>query len=195
MALRICGTFLQCTILQQEIVLNDSKIDVCVTILKCHAQKTIALYGFDQGGIENLQYLAGTFLFKERGYESYETERALAWADFSWELKPIFGIIMDTIPVYGFHFRPYIISLGVFGTVSYGMIWASKNMSYMVTVLCMWFGMNSVCWSDIALDGITAQKIKENPNLDTEIPALGYSFALPFVSIAVSALSGYLIDW
>jgi len=115
---------------------------------------TCALYGFDQGGIENLQYLAGTFLFKDRGYESYDTERALAWADFSWEVKTIFGAIMDTLPVFGFHFRPYIIPLGFIGTASYSAIWArGLDLSYVALILCMFFGMNAVVWSDIALDG------------------------------------------
>ena len=157
--------------------------------------KTFALYGLDQGGIENIEYLASTFLFKELGYESYQAERAMAWAGFSWEVKPVYGLIMDTIPIAGFHFRPYLIPLGLLGTACYAAIWASKQLSYSVNILMMFFGMNSVVWNDIALDGITAAKIKEHPNLDTEISGLGYALALPLVSITVSALSGYLIDW
>ena len=29
----------------------------------------------------------------------------------SWNVKPIFGLVMDTVPILGYHFRPYLVRL------------------------------------------------------------------------------------
>ena len=83
---------------------------------------TLILYGLDEGGIEALNELGRIYFFKERGFEAYETQRAIAWTDLSWNVKPLFSTIMDTMPICGYHFRPYIVTFGIIGTAAYAII-------------------------------------------------------------------------
>ena len=54
--------------------------------------------------------------------------------------------------------------------MSYAVIAAAPgSLSISVYILLMYFGMNSVVWNDVALDGVTMQRIKELPQVDTEV--------------------------
>lgn len=101
---------------------------------------TFMLYGFDQGGIENLDGIAAPFWFKERGYQPADAERALAWAGFSWEVKPLYGLVMDTLPLFGWHYKPYLFSLGLLGAASYLTIAIKKTISYGTMITLLFFG-------------------------------------------------------
>ena len=156
---------------------------------------TFMLYGFDQGAIENLDDIAGPFWFKERGYEPADAERAIAWAGFSWEVKPIYGLVMDTMPLFGWHSKPYLIFFGIVSTAAYATIAVYKNViEYSLMIVLMFCGMNSVVWNDIAVDGITSRNIKEYPEVDTELPSL-QQFSFMSVGITFTALSGFMMDW
>ena len=101
---------------------------------------TVMLYGFDQGGIENLDGIAAPFWFKERGYQPAQAERALAWAGFSWEVKPVYGLIMDTLPLFGWHYKPYLFTLGLIGGASYLTIAIKKTIDYGSMIALLFFG-------------------------------------------------------
>ena len=119
---------------------------------------TFMLYGVQQGGVHALNELGRVYAYKDRGYEPAETQRAIAWSDMSWNIKPLFGLAFDTLPLFGYHFKPYLLLWGSIGTAAYGLVAAVPNaMSNAVFTLCMWAGMNAVVWNDVAIDGITIQ--------------------------------------
>ena len=67
----------------------------------------------------------------------------------SWNVKPLFGLAFDTLPIFGYHFKSYLILWGTIGTAAYGLVAAIPNaMSNAVFTLCMWAGMNAVVWND-----------------------------------------------
>ena len=102
---------------------------------------TLILYGLDEGGIEALNELGRVYFFKERGFEPSQTQRAIAWSSMSWNVKPIFALAMDTMPIFGYHLRPYIVLMGILGTTAYAIIaWGPTGLSNGVFILMMFLG-------------------------------------------------------
>lgn len=156
---------------------------------------TFVLYGLDQGGIHSLNELGRVYFFRDRGYEPAETQRAIAYTDMSWNIKPLFALFMDTMPLCGYHFKSWLLLFGTLGTMSYGVVSAMPNaLSDSLFIFAMWAGMNAVVWNDSALDGVTMLKIKEHPAVDTELPSW-QQVSLMSCSVVFSLISGFIIQW
>lgn len=116
----------------------------------------------------------------------------------AWNVKPAFALIMDTLPLCGLHYRPYMIFFGTLGAVSYALVAvASANASFLsdgASTLALALGLNGMIWKDIAIDGVTLAKMKQYPEIDVELPTL-QNVDLTSVSVIFSFLSGFLIEW
>ena len=109
-------------------------------------------------------------------------------------LKPLFGLCFDTLPLFGYHFKSYLFLWGLLGTTAYGLIAAiPKALSDAVFTFLLWAGMNSIVWNDIAIDGMTVQKMKHHKHVDTELQSY-QMFIQAFTSIFMSLSSGFIID-
>ena len=155
---------------------------------------TFCLYGLNQGGVHAFNELGRVYSYKDRGYEPAETQRAIAYTDMSWNLKPLFALCFDALPLFGYHFKSYLLFWGLLGSTAYGLIAAiPKALSDAVFTFLLWAGMNSVVWNDIAIDGMTVQKMKRHKHVDTELQSFQV-FTGIVVSIFTSFSSGFIID-
>ena len=155
---------------------------------------TFCLYGLNQGGVHAFNELGRVYSYKDRGYEPAETQRAIAYTDMSWNLKPLFALCFDALPLFGYHFKSYLLFWGLLGSTAYGLIAAiPKALSDAVFTFLLWAGMNSIVWNDIAIDGMTVQKMKHHKHVDTELQSY-QMFIQAFTSIFMSLSSGFIID-
>ena len=171
---------------------------VCIFMLRSRRVQviiTFIIYGLDEGGIESLNELGRVYFFKERGYTPGEAQRSITLTDLSWQIKASFALVMDCVPILGYHYRPYLLFVGILGTAGYATIAAIPNLvSDSVAVLLFFLGVNAMVWNDTALDGFTMQKIKEYPAVDQELPSL-QQVGLMTTAIVFSFISGFLIEW
>ena len=118
---------------------------------------TLVVYGIDQGAKRALLDLTRVYFYKDRGLTPGQTQRAIAWGDFAWNIKFVYALIMDTIPLYGYHYRPYLFIFGCAGCVSYSLLAAASVvpsvLSDSAAVGCFFLGLNAVVWNDVAIDG------------------------------------------
>ena len=83
------------------------------------------------------------------------------------------------------------------GTAGYAVVASAGVAGALPVAGCVamfFFGMNSVVWNDVALDGVTTQKVKEFPSLDVELSSL-QQVALMSTAMVMSLLTGFLVDW
>jgi len=157
---------------------------------------TFVLYGLDQGGNHALNELGRVYYFKDRGLTPGEAQRSIAWSDMSWNVKPLFGLVMDTLPIFGFHYRPYLVAFGALGTAAYATISAasvnSSLLSDAASIVMLCFGMNAIVWNDVAVDGLCCIKIKEFPEVDAECVAMQQISQIS-VSIVFTLFSGVVL--
>lgn len=57
-----------------------------------------------------------------------------------WNLKPIYGMLSDSIPIFGYHRIPYIIIAGLIGCVCFSLL-SAISFSPMMAVILL-FGVN-----------------------------------------------------
>ena len=163
-----------------------------------HLVSDCACTAADQGGIESLVNLPQIYFYKElRGLSPADTTRAVTYESLSFSIKPLFALMMDGLPIFGWHYRPYLYVLGAVGTAAYTLLataGVAGTISVPACIALFFFGMNSVVWNDVAIDGLTTQKVKEFPSMEIELPSL-QQVSLMSVAIVMSLLSGFLIDW
>ena len=109
-------------------------------------------------------------------------------------LKPLFALCFDALPLFSYHCKSYLLFWGTLGSTAYGLIAAiPSSLSNAVFTFLLWAGMNSVVWNDIAIDGMTVQKMKLHKHVDTELQSFQV-FPGIVVSIFTSFSSGFIID-
>lgn len=76
-----------------------------------------------------------------------------------WNLKPIYGMISDSIPIFGYHRIPYIIIAGMLGCLCFSLL-SSLPLSPLMAVLLL-VGVNlSVASPDVMVDGLVAERTR-----------------------------------
>ena len=77
------------------------------------------IYGGNQGCGESLVYGArGYFLQDQMGLSSADRGQLEGFVHIPWQIKSLFGLLSDTVPVNGLHRSPYMMLAGVLGVGS-----------------------------------------------------------------------------
>ena len=111
-----------------------------------------------------------------------------------WQLKSIFGLLSDTVPINGHHRSPYMI-LGVSaGVVSCAILASlpSGTMPYALAAL-LFMGENlNVAMCDVMVDATVAERTKQRPDLAAELQTLCWG-SLGVFGVPAALSSGYLL--
>ena len=108
-----------------------------------------------------------------------------------WSIKPIYGIISDRVPVYGFRRRPYLFLSGILGAIGYYSL-ATWVQSFYGAFIAVFISAMGFALADVIVDGIVAERSKTQKiagRLQSICRASLLSGAL-----AVSYLSGVLVE-
>lgn len=80
-------------------------------------------YGVNQGAGERLVYTAAPYLIMDAMHlPSKDAGRLMSIAAIPWQLKSLFGLASDAIPICGFHRQPYMVIAGLMGTVACALL-------------------------------------------------------------------------
>jgi len=79
----------------------------------------------------------------------------------AWYLKPIYGLISDCFPLFGYRRRSYIFLFGLQGIVSYILIYFAESSNTAIT--CLALGEMSQAVSDVICDGFLVERSKIDP--------------------------------
>ena len=110
-------------------------------------------------GLKSLAYVARTLYFKNLfGFNASDLTIASAFMYLSWYLKPIYGLISDCFPFFGYHRKSYLLATGVLGILSYLCLLFSNWAS--VSIIALIVGEVSQASADVLCDGLMVQKSK-----------------------------------
>ena len=87
-------------------------------------------------------------------------------AGIPWCLKPVYGFISDTYPIFGYRRRPYIMLGCWMTTLSYWILpWYANNME--MVCFCMFLSSFGTCVADVVCDSILVTHAKKESEENT----------------------------
>jgi folate/biopterin transporter len=154
----------------------------------------MVVYGFGQGFGGAITSLVVDYYWKD--IELAQPAAVQLYRGFSaipWDIKPIWGLLTDTLPLAGYHRRPYFLLTGigtVLGTmvlVTGGKLWVPMAVGMLVLI------QGCAALSDATIDAEVAKKSREKPSLAADIQSL-CAISISVGSLVGFAFSGFSVD-
>ena len=131
-------------------------------------------------------FFARDYYFKDvEKLEPADAQTYIAVSMTPWNIKPVYGMLSDSVAIFGFHRIPYIIMAGAGGGVSLFLL-SVIPLTAFIAVTLMIFVNISVASPDVMIDGVIAEKVKSHPKFATDLQSLCWG------SQSLFAIAGHL---
>jgi folate/biopterin transporter len=146
-------------------------------------------------GILALSRLAVSFFLKDELLLSpVQMSTIIGISTTPWMIKPLYGFISDSFPLFGYHRKPYILLSGIIGCAAWVCLGTVVHTSSMATMMILLSSL-SVAISDVIIDSIVVQRAR----IETEAN-VGSLQSLCWGSTAIGGLctayfSGLLLEY
>lgn len=120
---------------------------------------TILVIYFVQGAL-GLSRLAITFRLKdELGLPPSKVAALLGLTNLPWVLKPLYGFLSDSVPIFGSHRRSYLILSGLLGSAAWAWL-AVRGGAPIAIVAGATVASLTVAFSDVVADSIVVERTR-----------------------------------
>jgi folate/biopterin transporter len=145
-------------------------------------------------GILGLARLAVSFFFKdELGLSPAEVSSLLGIVALPWIIKPVFGLISDGLPIFGYRRRPYLILSGFLGAISWASL-ATIVHTPMAAVAVIALGSLSVAVSDVIVDSLVVERVRVESQAEAgSLQSLCWGTSA-FGGLITAYFSGWLLE-
>jgi folate/biopterin transporter len=144
-------------------------------------------------GILGLARLAVSFFLKdELGLTPAQVAAMMGVASLPWVIKPLFGFISDSLPIWGYRRRSYLVLSGGLGCLAWiGM--ATLVDTATTATLAILLSSVSVAVSDVIVDSLVVERIRQESQSDAgSLQSLCWS-ASALGGILTAYFSGWLL--
>ena len=118
----------------------------------------ITIYFFQ--GILALSRLAVSFFLKDELLLSpVQMSAIIGISTIPWMIKPLYGFISDSFPLFGYHRKPYILLSGIIGCAAWVCLGTVVHTSSMATMMIL-LSYLSIAISDVIIDSIVVQRAR-----------------------------------
>ncbi|CAL8466314.1 g5850 [Coccomyxa elongata] len=114
-------------------------------------------------GILGLSRLGVSFLYKDEfQLEPASVAFLTSFAAFPWVVKPVYGFLSDTVPIFGYKRRSYLIICGLLGSMSW-LAMATVVRSPAAALMATVAGSLGTACSDVVVDSIVVERSRNAP--------------------------------
>lgn len=146
-------------------------------------------------GILGLARLAVSFFLKdELRLSPAQVAVLMGIAGLPWIIKPLFGFISDSLPIFGFRRRPYLVLSGILGAISW--VWLATIVhTQLEATLAIALSSLSGAVSDVIADSLVVERArKESHEFAGSLQSLCWG-TTAFGGIVTAYLSGILLHY
>ncbi|MEI6443066.1 MAG: folate/biopterin family MFS transporter [Nostocales cyanobacterium ELA583] len=146
-------------------------------------------------GILTLSRLAVSFFLKDELLLSpVQMSAIIGIGTLPWMIKPLYGFISDSLPLFGYHRKPYIVLSGIIGCAAWVCLGTVVHTSSTATIMIVLASL-SVAISDVIVDSIVVERARSESEAK-----IGSLQSICWGSSAVGALctayfSGLLLEY
>ncbi|KAF3457121.1 hypothetical protein FNV43_RR01778 [Rhamnella rubrinervis] len=153
----------------------------------------VAMVYFVQG-VLGLSRLAVSFYLKDDLHlDPAETAVISGFSALPWLIKPLYGFISDSVPLFGYRRRSYLILSGLLGALSWSLMATFVDSKY-GAAFCILLGSLSVAFSDVVVDSMVVERARgESQSMSGSLQSLCWGSSA-FGGIVSSYFSGSLVD-
>ncbi|XP_022762083.1 folate-biopterin transporter 1, chloroplastic-like [Durio zibethinus] len=153
----------------------------------------VAMVYFVQG-VLGLSRLAVSFYLKDDLHlDPAETAVISGFSALPWLVKPLYGFISDSIPLFGYRRRSYLVLSGLLGALSWSLMATFVDSKY-GAAFCILLGSLSVAFSDVVVDSMVVERARgESQSMSGSLQSLCWGSSA-FGGIVSSYFSGSLVD-
>jgi len=146
-------------------------------------------------GILGLARLAVSFFLKdEMGLNPAQVSALLGITILPWMVKPLFGLLSDGLPIFGYRRRPYLILSGILGTIAWLSL-ATVVHTAMTAIVAITLSSLSVAISDVIVDSLIVERARGESQVEAgSLQSLSWS-AIALGNIITAYLSGVLLEY
>ncbi|KAK2980870.1 hypothetical protein RJ640_000985 [Escallonia rubra] len=149
----------------------------------------VMVYGVSQGLGGALSRVGTEYYMKD--VQKVQPSEAQAYAGITnipWLVKPIWGLLTDVLPIYGYRRRPYFIFAGVLGILSMLFLSLHRNQHIVLALLSLTAGSAGVAMADVTIDACVAENSGAYPSLAPDMQSLCS------LSSSIGALIGFSLS-
>ncbi|KAK4425661.1 Folate-biopterin transporter 1, chloroplastic [Sesamum alatum] len=152
----------------------------------------VAMVYFVQG-VLGLSRLAVSFYLKDDLHlDPAETAVISGFSSLPWLVKPLYGFISDSFPLFGYRRRSYLVLSGLLGAFSWSLMATFVDSKYGVA-FCILLGSLSVAFSDVVVDSMVVERARgESQSMSGSLQSLCWGSSA-FGGIVSSYFSGSLV--
>ncbi|CAA7394810.1 unnamed protein product [Spirodela intermedia] len=153
----------------------------------------VAIVYFVQG-VLGLSRLAVSFYLKDDLHlDPAETAVVTGISALPWLVKPLYGFISDSIPLFGYRRRSYLILSGLLGAFSWSLMATLVDSKYSAAC-CILLGSLSVAFSDVVVDSMVVERARgESQSTSGSLQSLCWGSSA-FGGIVSAYFSGSFVD-
>ncbi|KAB1204786.1 putative folate-biopterin transporter 2 [Morella rubra] len=182
---------------------NESKMGFCgcscipITWLKMLATEmhwsfvlgVVVVYGISQGLGGALSRVGTEYYMKDvQKVQPSEAQVYGGITSIPWLVKPLWGLLTDVVPVFGYRRRPYFILAGFLGVISMLLISLHEKLHLGWAILSLTAGSAGVAIADVTIDACVAQNSIKHHSLAADMQSLCA------LSSSIGALLGFFIS-
>jgi len=146
-------------------------------------------------GVLGLARLAISFFFKdELGLSPAEVAALMGVAALPWVIKPVFGLISDSVPLFGFRRRSYLVLSGVLGCGAWLSLgtWVQTPAQATLAIVA---ASIAIALSDVIVDSLVVERARQESATEMgTLQSLSWA-ATALGGILTAYFSGQLLQW
>ncbi|KAL2324410.1 hypothetical protein Fmac_023468 [Flemingia macrophylla] len=145
-------------------------------------------------GVLGLARLAVNFYLKDDLHlDPAEAAVITGFSALPWLIKPLYGFVSDSVPLFGYRRRSYLVLSGLLGALSWSLMATFVDNKYSAA-FCILLGSLSVAFSDVVVDSMVVERARgESQSTSGSLQSLCWGSSA-FGGIVSSYFSGSLLD-
>lgn len=154
----------------------------------------VAVYGVNQGIGEEWSTFATSFYFADTLKVSPIRAASLGGlALIPWQMKAIYGMLSDMVPISGWHKTPYILIPGIAGCFAWSFLGVSASLNAVSATLLLLLANYSMASPDVVIDASVAERARTHPQLAVDLQSLCWG-SLGVGGFVAAASVGHLVE-
>ncbi|CAL8995920.1 unnamed protein product [Prunus brigantina] len=162
---------------------------LCVEMHWSFVMGVLVVYGINQG-LGGALYRVGTEYYMKdvQKVQPSEAQFYQGITSIPWLVKPLWGLLTDVLPIFGYRRRPYFIVAGSIGVISMLVLSFHENLHIALALLSLTAGSAGVAVADVTIDACVAQNSINHPTLAADMQSLCA------LSSSIGALLGFSVS-